>query len=63
MKDKYRSVSIGNGLYARTRRIESLIDQYLRKQAECPHQKRDPRGTCYECGHRTDDRLRGSGEV
>jgi uncharacterized OB-fold protein len=22
------------------------------KQAKCPHLKRDPRGTCYECGHR-----------
>ena len=44
-------VSIGNGLYVRTNQKLSLLEQY-RKQAECPHAKRDPRGTCYRCGHK-----------
>jgi len=43
-------VSIGNGLYARTRVKLSLLEQYRKLQAECAHEKRDPRGTCYRCG-------------
>ena len=46
-----RIVSIGNGLYARTRIQPSLLEQYRKRQAECPHEKRDPRGVCY-CGHK-----------
>jgi hypothetical protein len=45
-------VSIGNGLYARTRTRSSLLEQYRRLQAKCTHEKRDPRGTWYRCGHR-----------
>ena len=52
MQDKFRYVAIGNGLYARARVKESLLEQYRRLQAECPHEKRDPRGQCYRCGHR-----------
>ena len=44
--------SIGNGLYARTRDKLSLLEQSRKLQAECPHAKRDPRGTCYRCGHK-----------
>jgi hypothetical protein len=29
MKKQYRYVSIGNGLWARSRRIESLVEQYI----------------------------------
>jgi hypothetical protein len=61
MKKQYRYVSIGYGLWARPRHIESLVERYLRKQAECPHKSRDPHGTCYECGHRTDDPFKGFG--
>ena len=61
MKKQYRYVSIGYGLWARPRPIESLVERYLRKQAECPHKSRDPHGTCYECGHRTDDPFKGFG--
>jgi hypothetical protein len=45
-----RIVSIGNGLYARTRVKLSLLEQYRRLQTECTHEKRDPRGVCYRCG-------------
>jgi hypothetical protein len=45
-------VQIGNGLYARTNERPSLLDQYRKLQASCTHEKRDPRGTCYRCGHR-----------
>ena len=45
-------VSIGNGLYVRTNQKPSLLEQYRKLQAECPHAKRDPRGTCYRCGHK-----------
>jgi len=61
MKKQYRYVSIGYGLWARPRHIESLVERYLRKQAECPHKSRDPHGTCCECGHRTDDPFKGFG--
>ena len=47
-----RIVSIGNGLYARTRTRLSLLDEYQKLQAECPHEKRDPNGVCYRCGHK-----------
>ena len=48
----FRIVSIGNGLYARTRAQPSLLAQYRKLQAECPHEKRDPRRVCYRCGHK-----------
>jgi hypothetical protein len=44
-------MAIGSGLYARTRTPLSLLEQYRRLQAGCTHRKRDPRGTCYGCGH------------
>ena len=47
-----RIVSIGNGLYARTLTKLSPLEQYLKLQAECSHEKRDPRGTCYHCGQK-----------
>jgi hypothetical protein len=47
-----RIVSIGNGLYARTRTQLGLLEQYRRLQTECPHERRDPRGVCYRCGHK-----------
>ena len=43
---------IGNGLYAMTSRRKSLLDIYRERQAKCAHAKRDPKGTCYECGHK-----------
>lgn len=46
-----RLVSIGNGLYCRTKSKPSFLEQYRAKQASCEHSKRDPRGMCYECGH------------
>ena len=46
-----RIVSVGNGLYAHTRGKASLLEQYRKLQAECAHEKRDPRGVCYRCGH------------
>jgi len=49
---KTMTVSIGNGLYARSRVKLSLIEQYRQLQAECPHEQRDPRGTCYRCGQK-----------
>jgi len=45
-------VSIGKGLYARTRDKLSLLQQYRKLQAECAHANRDPRGMCYRCGHK-----------
>jgi hypothetical protein len=45
----FRIVSIGNGLYARTRTQPGLLEQYRKLQAECRHEKRDPRGVCYRC--------------
>jgi len=42
-------VSIGNGIYARTQ---------SKLQAECPHAKRDPRGTCYRCGQNNNKEIR-----
>lgn len=51
-----RLVSIGNGIYARTKLSfktscpQSVIEQYWAKQAKCPHAKRDPKGKCYACG-------------
>ena len=47
-----RIVSIGNGLYARARTQPGLLEQYRKLQAECPHEKRDPRGVCHRCGHK-----------
>jgi len=46
-----RIVSIGNGLYARTLVKPSLLGQYRKLQAECTHEKHDPRAICYRCGH------------
>lgn len=48
----YDRVAIGNGLYANVRRSRSLMDEYRAKQAACKHEKRDPRGVCYDCGHK-----------
>ena len=45
-------VSIGNGLFARTSRPETMWEAHLRRQRTCEHTKRDQRGTCYRCGHR-----------
>jgi hypothetical protein len=47
-----RIVSISNGLYARTRVKPGLLEQYRKLQAECAHEKRDPRRVCYRCGHK-----------
>jgi hypothetical protein len=47
-----RIVSIGNGLYVRTCVKASLLEQYRKLQAQCAHEKRDPRGVCYRCGHK-----------
>jgi hypothetical protein len=49
---QYGVVSIGNGLYARTAVKLSLLEQYRKLQAECSHEKREPRGTCYRCGQK-----------
>ena len=45
-------VSIGNGLFAQVRRPETILEAYRRLQRTCKHEKRDPRGACYRCGHR-----------
>jgi hypothetical protein len=45
-------VSIGNGLFAPVCRPESIFEAYRRIQRTCKHEKRDPRGTCYQCGDR-----------
>ncbi len=34
------------------------LESYLEKQAKCEHAKRDPRGTCYECGQEQANSLR-----
>jgi hypothetical protein len=47
-----RFAVIGNGLFARTAAGPSLLELYARKQAKCPHAKRDPRGNCYSCGQK-----------
>ena len=47
-----RIVSIGNKLHARTRTQPGLLEHYRKLQAECPHEKRDPRGVCYHCGQK-----------
>ena len=51
-RDRYRLVSIGNGVYARTRSSESLLTNYRKLQATCEHLERDAQGTCYRCGKR-----------
>jgi hypothetical protein len=43
-------VSIGNGLYVRTSRPETILGAYRRLQRTCKHAKRDQNGTCYHCG-------------
>lgn len=40
------------GIPMLTRQTENLIEAYQRLQRECDHAKRDPKGTCYRCGHR-----------
>lgn len=42
---------IGNGLYCATRRRRSLLEEYRERQRLCQHDRRDPRGMCYHCGH------------
>ena len=54
-------MAIGSGLYARVRTPLSLLERYRRLQARCAHRKRDPRGTCYRCGHR--DCVQESGDA
>jgi hypothetical protein len=44
--------AIGNGIYVRTKRTESLMDAYRRLQRECEHTHWDSRGQCYRCGNR-----------
>jgi len=51
-RDRYRLVSIGNGVFARTRVPLSLLEGYRKLQASCEHLERDARGTCYRCGKR-----------
>jgi len=51
---KYYIVSIGNGIYARSRRPLSLLEGYRRLQATCEHLERDEQGTCYRCGKRVE---------
>ena len=51
-KSTIHSVSIGNGLFAPVRRPQAIGEAYRRIQRTCKHEKRDPRGTCYRCGHR-----------
>lgn len=45
-------VSIANGIYVPTRVKLSMLEEYKLKQSTCMHSKRDPKGMCYECGHR-----------
>jgi hypothetical protein len=45
-------VFIAPGLAVGTKRTESWLDAYRRLQRTCEHKQRDPRGTCYRCGHR-----------
>jgi len=51
---KYYIVSIGNGIYARSRRPLSLLESYRKVQASCGHVQRDAAGTCYRCGKRVE---------
>jgi hypothetical protein len=46
-------VPIGNGLFARVRRPETILEAYRGVQRTCKHEKRDRNGTCYTCGQRT----------
>lgn len=46
------AVLIGNGIVVPVVRTESAMEAYRRQQFECSHNKRDPKGTCYHCGHR-----------
>lgn len=47
-----RARVISNGLFAQVARPDSLFEAYRRIQRTCKHERRDPRGTCYTCGHR-----------
>ncbi len=47
-----KRVSIGPGMFIKQRETLRDVDLIVRKQAKCPHVKRDIRGTCYECGQR-----------
>jgi hypothetical protein len=49
-------VSIGNGLFARVRRQESIGEACRRLQRTCEHKQRDPQVSCYRCGHRMPER-------
>jgi hypothetical protein len=51
-KSTIHPVSIGNGLFVRTRRPEPIGEAYRCIQRTCIHERRDPNGTCYRCGHR-----------
>lgn len=50
----YKMVNIGNGLFAKTKvqTRKSLLDEYREMQRGCSHDKRDPSGMCYDCGHK-----------
>lgn len=50
MTERTTLVAIGNGLYVRTRKLESMLDSWRRRKAACTHERRDPRGQCYQCG-------------
>ena len=52
MEKQTKTVAIGNGLYVKIRAGETLLEWYRRLQANCPHEHRDPRGQCYNCGKR-----------
>lgn len=48
----YLTAVLVNGIPMVQLRRESLLEAYGREQRECPHAKRDPKGTCYRCGQR-----------
>jgi hypothetical protein len=56
MATKTSIAIIGNGLYVRSRRkmdkFEREWEAIRQRQRTCEHKRRDPRGTCYHCGHR-----------
>lgn len=53
MKQKtYMTAVLVNGIPMVQLQRETLMESYRREQRECAHEKRDPKGTCYRCGHR-----------
>jgi hypothetical protein len=55
MATKTSIAIIGPGLYVRSGRkmdkFEREWEAIRRRERACEHLKRDPRGTCYRCGH------------